>query len=141
MKKVFKKPYLYNGQIVLAANAVGQINFQVNSDFNYYMSSFTYRAETAVANTIPYFSIQIQANEDRIFFDWMPSDYFSGMGIETNPAPDLRYPVGLANWFKFDSPYPFPAKSTIVINLRNDTASIITVNFALNGTRVYSIGE
>ena len=138
--KTIKKPYLYVGTVNLAANAVGQIIFQITSDYDYYETAFSYNATTAVANEIPYFSLQHQSNEDRIFSDWIPSRVFAGMNTETNPAPDLRYPVGLANWFSFDCPYKFPARSTMVWNLRNDIAQIIAVTLTIKGFRAYTVG-
>lgn len=137
--KTVSKPYLYSADLALAGAGAGQIIFQINADFEYHCSSFSWRATSAAANDIPYFSFQILANEDRIMFDWVRSDLFAGMGIELNAAPDVRYPVGLANWFRFDCPYIFSPRSNIVISFRNDIANALNIHFALNGKRVYTI--
>lgn len=138
--KTVSKPYIYSADITLAANAIGQIPFVVNADYDFHCSAFSFIAEqNAAANTIPYFSLQILANDDRIMFDWTRARLFAGQMIDTQPAPDLFYPIGLANWFRFDCPYIFPARSNIIINLRNDIAQVNQIHFALNGKRVYTL--
>lgn len=137
--KTVSKPYLFSADLAVAGAGTGQIIFQVNADFEYHCSSFSYRALAATVSEIPYFSLQILANDDRIMFNWVRSDIFAGMGIETSATPDIRYPVGLANWFRFDCPYIFPPRSNIVISIRNDIANAINLHFALNGKRVYTL--
>ena len=132
-----KRPYLYTGAVALAANAVGQIPFQITADFDYFLTGFTYNSTVSNANDIPYFSIQLQSNEDRIFSDWIPARVFAGMTAELSTAPDTRYPVGLANWFMFDCPYPFPQKATMIWNLRNDLATAHAITIVTKGYRVY----
>lgn len=137
--KTVKKPYLYTGAVLLAANAVGQIIFQITSDFDYYMTAFSYHSSSATANDIPYFSLQLLSNEDRIFNDWIPNRVFAGMGTETSPAPDLRYPVGQANWFSFDCPYKFVARSSMIWNLRNDLGNQQAITMVVKGFRAYTV--
>jgi hypothetical protein len=135
--RTVSKPYIYSADLAVAGAGAGQITFQVNADYEYLCSSFSFRVDCAVAATIPYFSFQILANDDRIMFDWVRSDMFAGMRITTAGAPNVLYPVGLANWFKFDCPYTFPSRSNIVVSVRNDIANAINLHFALNGKRVY----
>jgi hypothetical protein len=137
--KTVSKPYIYSADITIAANAIGQIPFVVNADYDFHCSAFSFIAETNNANIIPYFSIQILANDDRIMFDWTRARLFAGQMVELSTAPDTLYPIGLANWFRFDCPYIFPARSNIVINLRNDVAVQNVIHFALNGKRVYTL--
>jgi len=130
-----KEPYLYAGQVTLAANSNGQIIFQVASNFNYWMTRFSYKSYVVnSANAITTFDIQILKNEHAIMYDYMPNELFAGMMTEQSTAPDTRYQTGMANWFKFDKPYMFEAKSNIIINLR-ETAGIANsiVRIGLSG--------
>lgn len=128
------EPYLYGGQVVLAANSNGQITFQVASNFHFWMTRFSYKStQVAAASTIPYFDIQFLKNETAVFYDYIPADVFPGMMIDLQAAPDVRYPVGLANWFKFDKPKKFEAKSNIIINLRDTCGQANTVRIAIAG--------
>lgn len=128
------EPYFYAGQIVLAANSNGQLTFQVASNFHFFLTRFSYKStQVAAANTIPTFDIQILKNEHAIMYDYMPAEMFAGAMTDTQPAPDIRYMVGLANWFKMDKPYPFEAKSNIIVNLRDTCGQANTVRIGLAG--------
>jgi len=137
--RTISKPYIYSSDITITALATGQIPFQVNADYDYHCSSFSFIAEVDQANTVPYFSFQLLANDDRIMFDWVRSGMFAHRAIETSTNPDTIYMVGVANWFRFDCPYIFPARSNMIVSLRNDVNTTITIHFALNGKRVYNL--
>jgi len=135
-KILFKEPFLFSGQVALVANSAGQLIFQIAGNFTFNMTRFSYTVVTATANDIPTFDLQLLRNETTIFSDFIPNSVFAGMMTETNPAPDLRYAVGLANWFKFDCPLVFPAKSTIVWNLRDTSGHATTVRLAIAGFKL-----
>ena len=132
-KYLFKEPFLYCGQVALVANSAGQIIFQVAANFTFNMTRLSYTSATNSANSTATFDIQLLRNETTIFSDFVPNQVLAGMMLEISPALDLRYPVGLANWFKFDCPLVFPAKSTIVVNLRDTSGQANTVRIAIAG--------
>jgi hypothetical protein len=133
-----KKPLVFKGAATLAASGTGTITMNVPAEYDFDFTSFSYKAVSAVANIIPFFSFQMVIGQDNIFSDYISADMFSGMRVNTNPAPNLPYEVGQALWFKFDIPYAVPAKSQVNVYLRNDVAQIITVEMAFKGVRRYS---
>lgn len=136
----YNLPYLYSGQTTLTANSTGQIIFQVTSDFSFVMESFTYLSSVNNANSIPTFDIQIMDNDKAIFFDFMPNEFFTGLMRELSTAPDTRYVMGIAsNWFRFSKPYIFPARASIIINVRDTSGQANTIRIGLNGYRKYKM--
>jgi hypothetical protein len=132
-KPLIKEPYIYSGQVTLTANSTGQIIFQIASNFNYFMTRFSYKSSIDSANGIANFDIQFLKNEHQIFYDYVPCEIFSGLMYELSTAPDTRYINGLTNWFKFDVPYKFEAKSNLIINLRDTSGQANTVRMAIAG--------
>ena len=127
------EPYIYIGSVSLTASSSGVITKQVTGNYDFYWTSFSYKATVNSSGFIPAFSVQVQSNEQNIFEDYVPNELFAGIMTELSTSPDTRYPVGLANPYKLPVPYLFVAKSTIKVNLRNDIAASNTVQFALIG--------
>ena len=132
-QKAKVEPYLYAGQVTAAANSNAQIIFQIASNFNFWMTRFSFKSYCNSANAIPNFDIQILKNEHAVMYDYMPCEMFAGMMTETSTAPDTRYLVGLANWFKFDKPYLFEAKSNLIINLRDTCGQSNVIRIGISG--------
>jgi hypothetical protein len=137
-KQKFKtQPYIYSGASQMTAGSTGQIPFQVSSNYHFMCTGFTYRAVTsAAANVQATFDIQILRNDETLFFDFTPSDFFAGVLINSNAAPFVRTVLGLTNWYTFAKPYPFLSKSNILINLRNTCGQVNTVTVGLQGYKV-----
>lgn len=136
-KKTFsKEPYIYAGQTTLVANSSGQIPFQIASNFDFMLTRFTYKSSINSANGIPTFDLQIMKNDHGIFLDYAPNEAFAGRMVELSTAPDTVYTVGLANWFKFDVPYPFEGKSNMIINLRDTSGQANTIRIVLSGYKL-----
>lgn len=141
MKKILRQePYLLGGSVVIAANSVTQLILTISSNFDFLATRFSFKSVSSVANTIPTFDLQLLRDTYQIFNDYVPCTMFAGMMINTASTPDTLYNVGLANWYKFDKPYLFEAKSNAILNLRDTSGQSNTVFIALAGYKnIYSL--
>jgi len=133
-KPLRREPYIYSGSSALTANSTGQLIFQISSGFDFLMTRFSYRASVTQGNIIPAFDIQILKDTYQVMNDYVPNELFTGVMREQSTAPYTRYVMGIAaNWFKFDVPQMFEAKSNLIINLRNQIGYTNTVQIAIAG--------
>ena len=70
-----RKPYLFGTRTTLQASSDGQINFQVDSSYDYMCTGWSYKA-TGI------FEIQLFDNEMKIFYDFLPCEVFNGFHIQ-----------------------------------------------------------
>lgn len=125
MNNIARRPYLFSARTTLAANADGQINFQIDSSYDYMMTSWTYKSTSL-------FEVQMFDNEQKIFYDYISNEVFNGW-----------YAAMIANgdrhWNRFDpAGYLFKAKANINIALRDISGAQNTVKIFLNGYRIYT---
>lgn len=129
-----QEPYMYVGIIALAANANGQISFQISSNFDFFLEKFSYRSTVNVANAIPTFDLQFMKDTIQLMNDLVPNEMFTGLMREISTAPDTRYIMGIAaNWYRFPKPFCFEGKSNLIVNLRDTSGQANTVQIALDG--------
>jgi len=121
---LLKKSYLFYGHDTLAANAVGQITFAIDSTYDYIATGWSYYATGL-------FNVQFYENERKIFYDWTICALFNGI-YGGMPATGNRH----FNTFK-PGGYLFRAKSNIVINIQDISADENTIKIAVDGFRVY----
>lgn len=125
MSEIIRRPYLFAARTTLQANSDGQINFQIDSSYDYMMCSWSYKAADL-------FEIQFFDNEQKIFYDYIANEVFNGW-----------YTAMIANgdrhWNRLDpAGYLFRAKSNINIALRDISGAQNLVKIFINGYRIYT---
>jgi len=141
MKKILRQePYILSGSVAVSPNSVTQLIFQISSNFDFLATRFSFKSVSNAANTIPTFDIQLLRDTYQIFNDYIPCTMFAGMMINTAATPNILYNVGLANWFKFEKPYLFENKSSVIWNIRDTSGQTNTIHIALAGYKnIYSL--
>lgn len=141
MKKILRQePYLLSGSVTISANSITQLILTISSNFDFLATRFSFKSISATENVIPTFDIQLLRDTYQIFNEYIPNELFAGMMVNTASSPDTRYSVGIANWFKFEKPYLFEAKSNIIFNLRDTSGASNTVYVCVAGYKnIYSL--
>ena len=127
------QPFVYVGSTTLTSGSSGQIQFQIASNFDFYMKRFSYISSCNNANSQPTFDIQFLKNEHAIFFDYTPNEVFPGRMVETSTAPHTVYQILTSPWYDFEKSFKFEAKSNILVNVRNTSGTSITAKIVIGG--------
>jgi hypothetical protein len=141
MKKILRQePYILSGSIVVSANSVTQLIFQISSNFDFLATRFSFKSVSNSEYVIPTFDLQLLRDTYQIFNDYIPCTMFAGMMINKFAMPNILYSVGLANWFKFEKPYLFENKSSVIWNVRDTSGATNIIHIALAGYKnIYSL--
>lgn len=123
MEEIRRIPYLFSSRTTLLASGDGQINFQVDSSYDYMCTGWSYKA-TGI------FEIQFMDNERKLMYDYLQCELFNGLYAAV-VSGDRHW-----NTFKPHG-YLFKAKSNININLRDTSVAGNTVKIGLDGYRIY----
>lgn len=120
---LMKKAYFFAANVTVASLATGQINFQVDSSYDYVATGWSYKS-TGI------FNVQFYDNEQKIFYDYIPCEVFNGI-YTGMPAWGDRH------WNGFPpNGYLFRAKSNINIHVQDTSVEENTIKLFLKGFRV-----
>jgi hypothetical protein len=143
--KLQVKPFLFQGSATLTAGSTGQISFSVPSSWDFRFTKFTFVATVSIVSVQATFDIQILNQDESLFYDYVPCDAFSGVLQNKTAVPWVRTVTNqLSNWFTFDAPYVFKARSNILVNLRNtpEHSSHYSTNPSIkNASDIYTLSS
>ena len=138
-----REAYIYKSTCSLAPAESNSVSLQVSSSWQFVATRISYVAETAVLNAVPQFEVQLLKNDYAIFADYVSNEVLSGMCINKNVSPWVKYQVGQALWFKLDEGFLFEPKENIILNVR-ETGNVgssgvksTTIKFYIAGYKEY----
>lgn len=124
---LFIKSYFFASAVTVDASATGQINFQIDSQYDFMATGFSYKSSGI-------FNLQFYDNERKIFYDYIACEVFNGI-YTGMPAWGDRH------WNEFpnrgEPGYLFRAKSNININVQDTSVAENTIKIYIQGYRLY----
>lgn len=129
--------FTFSGQAVLGASVAGNITFNVDSSYDFFLRKFTYVASSAtVLNGIQIFNFNIRDNTNSIFSAPADALAFNGVYIDT-ASPLTTFIRQGENKSELKPARMFWGGGVIIIDIQNLIAAAQTVQFVLDGLKVY----
>lgn len=129
------EPFIFTAQTTIGIGAAGNITFNVDRSYNFYLKSFTWHATQAgVFVGVNPFTFNIRDNVNSVFSNNVSCLHFSGIFRDTATPLTTQVRQGDSP-FQFKPARKFNAAGIIMVDMLNTSGAIIIVEFSLSGVK------